>query len=234
MKSTAAPDKTRQISLQVDENDSISMIFSLPPADVFLQKTGVIIAHGAGNDMDHPLLIAIAEGLAEAGYIAARFNFPYKEKGLKIPDRQEKLEQTWIKILEYFQGNAGFKLDGVIAIGKSLGGRVAAQLVAADRLNVSGLVFLGYPLNPPGQTEQLRDAHLYRISIPMLFIAGTRDSLCDMSKLRMVLKRMSSPWDLSIVEGGDHSLDLPASAGVPPGKMHANLTARIIRWLKGR
>lgn len=218
--------------LHVNDKDLISIAISLPPGDIVPQKTGVIIAHGAGNDMDHPLLIAIAEGLAKAGYITARFNFPYKERGLKAPDKQEILEQTWIKVVEYFKNEGGFEMDGVVAVGKSLGGRVASQLVAADRLNVNGLVFLGYPLHPPGQTEQLRDDHLYRISIPMLFFTGTRDSLCDMSKLRMVLKRMSSPWDLSIVEGGDHSLDLPASAGIPPEKIHANLTTRIIRWLK--
>lgn len=224
----------QKTSLRINDKDLISIAISLPSGDTDRQKTGVIIAHGAGNDMDHPMLIAIAEGLAKAGYITARFNFPYKEKGLKAPDRQEILEQTWIKVLEYFRDDKSFELDSVVAVGKSLGGRVASQLVAADRLNVSGIVFLGYPLHPPGQTEQLRDTHLYLIKIPMLFFAGTRDSLCDMPKLRMVLKRMSSPWDLSIVEGGDHSLALPASAGVPPEKIHANLTTRIIRWLKTR
>ncbi|MCK9197017.1 MAG: dienelactone hydrolase family protein [Syntrophales bacterium] len=220
--------------LSVNDKDLISIAISLPPGDTARQKTGVIIAHGAGNDKDHPLLIAIAEGLAEAGYITARFNFPYKEKGHKAPDRQEILEQTWIKVLEYLQGKDGFELESFVAVGKSLGGRVASQLVAAGRLKVSGLVFLGYPLHPPGHPEQLRDAHLYRISIPMLFFAGTRDSLCDMSQLKMVLKRISSPWDLSIIEGGNHSLALPASAGVSPEKIYANLTTRIIRWLKTR
>lgn len=221
-----------QTLLSVDDKNRISIAFSLPPEGTPRQKTGVIIAHGAGNDMDHPMLRAVAAGLAEGGYIAARFNFPYREKGLKAPDRQEILEQTWIKVSEYTTKDAGFELDAVVAAGKSMGGRVASQLVAAGRLDARGLVFLGYPLHPPGEGEPLRDAHLYRIAIPMLFCAGTRDPLCDLSKLRTVLTRLTSPRDLAIVEGGDHSLDLPAAAGVPPERIHANLTARIIRWLK--
>jgi len=223
-----------KISIPVDDKHSLSMVFSLPTGVAAVRETAVIIAHGAGNDMHHPLLADVAAGLAAGGYPVARFNFPYKEAGRKAPDTQAVLEDSWLAAAAYLQKETSLAPAGIMAAGKSLGGRVASQLVAAGRLSVRGLIFLGYPLHPPGQPEHLRNAHFAAIGVPMLFFAGTRDPLCDLAVLRPVLKRLTAPWDLSLIDGGDHSLALPAAAGIPPEKIHANITARIIRWLKAR
>jgi len=231
---TTAPQKDERILLRIDDKHSVSLAFSPPDPRAVGQRTTVVIAHGAGNDMEHPLLTDVAVGLAAAGYPAVRFNFPYKVAGRKAPDRQEVLEDSWLAVVAYLKKEGGLPQDGIVAAGKSLGGRIAAQLAADGRLPVRGLIFLGYPLHPPGQPEHLRDAHLYRIATPMLFFTGTRDPLCDLTVLRPVLQRLTAPWELSLLEGGDHSLALPAAAGVPPAKIHANLATRIIRWLQAR
>jgi len=222
------------ILLPIDDKHSVSLVFSLPEGDTPRQRHTVVIAHGAGNDLAHPLLADVAAGLATAGYTAVRFNFPYKVAGRRAPDRQEVLEASWLAVMAYLEQERGLAPADIVAAGKSLGGRVASQLAAAGRLAVRGLIFLGYPLHPPGQPEHPRDAHLYQIAVPMLFFAGTRDPLCDLTVLRPVLKRLTAPWELSLIEGGDHSLALPAAAGVPPARIHANLVSRIIRWLKAR
>jgi uncharacterized protein len=84
-----------------------------------------------------------------------------------------------------------------------------ASHVAAAGEPCSGLVFLGYPLHPPGRTDKLRAEHLGRIAVPMLFIEGTRDPFCDLDLLRRVLKKLKAPTTLHIIEGGDHSFRVP-------------------------
>ena len=145
-----------------------------------MKRTGVIVAHGAGNDMETPLLVAFSEGLAAAGYPTLRFNFLYKENGRKTPDRYGTLAETWRQAAVFFRERLSRQIDSWVAAGKSMGGRVASQMVADGLLAAGRLVFLGYPLHPSGNKESLRDAHLYRISVPMLFFAGTRDPLCDL------------------------------------------------------
>jgi hypothetical protein len=112
-----------------------------------------------------------------------------------------------------------------------MGGRVASQMAADGLLPVAALVFLGYPLHPPGKKEQLRDAHLYRIAAPMLFFAGTRDALCDTDLLKNVLSRLSAPWELETIAGGDHSFDLPKSSGVAAEDVYEKIMKKTDRWL---
>ncbi|MEJ2363766.1 MAG: hypothetical protein P8017_03640, partial [Deltaproteobacteria bacterium] len=116
--------------------------------------------------------------------------------------------------------------------GKSLGGRVASQMVGEGLLPADGLILLGYPLHPPGKKEKVRDSHLYRISIPTLFFAGTRDSLCDLGLLRSVLARLTAPWHLETIEGGDHSFRVPKSAGLTEKEIHQRITEKTNRWLQ--
>ena len=120
-----------------------------------------------------------------------------------------------------------------MAAGKSLGGRIASQMAAEGDLPVERLIFLGYPLHPPGKKDKVRDAHLYRITIPMLFFAGTRDSLCDMQLLREVLARVAAPWELEVIEGGDHSFQVPKSYAIKPTEIHERILCRTVEWLGG-
>jgi predicted alpha/beta-hydrolase family hydrolase len=93
------------------------------------------------------------------------------------------------------------------------------------------MVFLGYPLHPPGDKEKLRVAHLFQIRVPMLFFAGTRDSLCDPSLLRKTLKKLSVPWDLEVIEGGDHSFHVPQSSGLTEEAIFGRILQKTVEWL---
>lgn len=220
----------KKLTIPVTKDESVSAILTMPSGKIL--KTGVITAHGAGNDMENELLVAFTEGLANAGYPALRFNFPYKEKGLKAPDSQGKLEDTWMAVCHYFQESSEVSVDKIIAAGKSMGGRVASQLIAVKKLPVDGLILLGYPLHPAGDHSKIRDAHLYNIELPMLFFAGTRDSLCDLKKLQNVLKKLSAPWELEIIEGGDHSFHVPKSMGIKDYEIYERIVKTARQWIE--
>ncbi len=222
----------QRLTISLAAHESISAILTLPPNKKRVPRTGVITAHGAGNDMENPLLVAFTDGLAKAGYPALRFNFPYKEKGRKTPDRPGKLEDTWAAVCRYFREESGEDVTRIIAAGKSMGGRIASQMAAEKKLPAEGLIFLGYPLHPPGDLSGIRDAHLYRIEVPMLFFAGTRDLLCDLGKLRAVLGKLSVPWKLDVIEGGDHSFHVPRAMGISESDIFARIVKTTMKWLE--
>jgi uncharacterized protein len=221
----------QRATVPLTAHESVSAILTLPPDKKPARGAGVITGHGAGNDMENPLLVAFTDGLARAGYPALRFNFPYKEKGLKAPDRLEKLEDTWAAVCRYFRENSGIDATRIIAAGKSMGGRIASQMAAEKKLPVEGLIFLGYPLHPAGDPSRIRDAHLYRIEVPMLFFAGTRDSLCNLGKLQAVLDKLPAPWKLDILEGGDHSFHLPKAMGISESDVFDRIVNTTTQWL---
>jgi hypothetical protein len=210
--------------------ESVSAVLHLPAK--MRSNIGVITAHGAGNDMENPLLVDFAKGIAAAGWPAFRFNFPYREKGLKAPDSQTILEKAWAAAFEAFQNNPNVRVNHVIAAGKSMGGRVASQMVAEGKLHAEGLIFLGYPLHPAGDKTKIRDSHLYDIKVPMLFFAGTKDTLCDLAILQSVLERLSASWRLEVIEGGDHSFKVPVSVGVGESEIHGGIVQAAVRWIE--
>lgn len=218
-------------SIQIIGVGNVSAVLSGPDQLSDSNKTGVIIAHGAANDMNNSLIVAVADGLAAAGYTTLRFNFPYKEKGKKSPDTEPTLIRTWQAALSRLLKNERFPVDRIVAAGKSMGGRIASQMVATDQMAVEALIFLGYPLHAPGRTDKLRDSHLYEIKKPMLFFAGTRDPLCNMEKLREILRRVPGQCDLEIVEGGDHSFRLPKSSSISADSVHQHVVEKCLQWL---
>lgn len=210
----------------------ISAILSIP--DKFMPKRtpAVILAHGAGNGMFHPLLSHAANLLAEANLLCMRFNFPFRDEDRNLPDPEGVLEAAWVKAYEFLKGHPEYRPSWIVAAGKSLGGRIASQAVAENHMQVRGLVFLGYPLHSSGRTETLRDAHLYRIRVPMLFFAGTRDPLCNLDRLGKVLARMDAVSTLEVIEGADHSFKLPESSGVTEQEVYARILGKTLSWLK--
>ena len=122
-------------------------------------------------------------------------------------------------------------MDRIIAAGKSLGGRVASQMAARGDLPAARLIFFGYPLHAPGKKDVLRDAHLYEIKMPMLFFAGTRDTLCDLTELKHVLCKLEASWDLEVIEGGNHSFDLPKSYETSEQDVYDRILNKSLEWL---
>lgn len=189
--------------------------------------SAVILAHGAGNDMEHPLLREVHGRLAAHTIAAARFNFPYKEAGRRIPDPPRLLEQTWLTVIRELA--AHIRPERLFLGGKSMGGRIASHLVASGA-RAAGLVFLGYPLHAANRPEQLRDEHLGRINCPMLFVQGTRDALCRLDLLQPVLDRLPQAT-LHLVPEGDHSLHLPKRAGRDEQEVYREVGEVVARWI---
>jgi predicted alpha/beta-hydrolase family hydrolase len=222
--------KSEKVKIKIDD-EGVSGVVLAPDSLNANSKTGLIFAHGAGNDMNHPLLVFVSQGLAEKGFITLRLNFQKKQKLKTRPDSQGKLIQTWVCVYDFLKSGYSYKCEKIIAVGKSMGGRVASQMIAQRLMDVDGLIFLGYPLHAPGKKDTLRDAHLYDIKNPVLFFAGTRDSLCDLSRLNGVLDKLICQWDLEIIEGGDHSFNLLKSDPRTQQDVHRQVLTRCLDWL---
>jgi predicted alpha/beta-hydrolase family hydrolase len=161
----------------------------------------LVMAQGAGGTMRTALLDGFAAGLAAAGVACLRFNFAYSEAGKRSPDREPALRAVWAAAFERGTGLGG----PVWAGGKSMGGRIASMMVADGELEAAGLVLVGYPLHPPGKPDRIRDKHLDRVDVPMLFLQGTADPFARWDLLTGVLERLGNRGTLRPVDGGDHS-----------------------------
>lgn len=188
----------------------------------------LVLAHGAGAGMEHPLLAGFCHAIAEARIATYRFNFPYVERGRKAPDREPLLRAAWLAAFEDASSRAGDR--PVLAGGKSLGGRIASMCVA-DGMLAAGLVFLGYPLHAPGRPSADRARHLERIRVPMLFVQGTRDALADLGQLLPVLERLGDRATLERVDGGDHSFKVPGPK-VDPAQVGAALAGAVAPFVR--
>jgi uncharacterized protein len=145
-------------------------------------------------------MVASARALEAAGLEVVRFNFAYRQRGSKLPDRMPRLVEEFTGVAE--KARSGKKL---LIGGRSMGGRVASMM-AAEGFACDGLLLLAYPLHPAGKPEKLRDAHLPKIRVPVLCFNGTRDELCRHDLMEQALKTVSTRWDMCWIEGADHSL----------------------------
>jgi predicted alpha/beta-hydrolase family hydrolase len=182
----------------------------------------LVLGHGAGGTIHTPQLKQYAELIAERGLGAVRFNFAYAEARKKAPDRAEKLEACYRAVAAAVAERA----QNLYLGGRSMGGRIASQIVAAG-VPAAGLVFLAYPLHPPGKPERLRDAHLGDITCPMLFIQGTRDSFARTDLLDATIARLPNAT-LHRVENGDHSHKVP---GRTPADVTAEMVEATMDWV---
>jgi predicted alpha/beta-hydrolase family hydrolase len=180
----------------------------LEPAAVGPGKAVFVAAHGAGSHMDHRSMLQLSEVLRSRGFDVVRFNFLYREKDGRTPDRMPKLQSCFSAVVNRFRTELpGEKL---IIGGRSMGGRVASML-AAEGFACDGLLLLAYPLHPAGQPERLRDAHLPSIKVPVLCINGTRDPLCQKDKMTRAIDGLG--WHMHWLEGKDHSFAVTAEVG---------------------
>ncbi|HWL64973.1 MAG TPA: alpha/beta family hydrolase [Actinomycetota bacterium] len=190
-------------------------------------RAALVLGHGAGSGMESPFMAEFASGLAQRGVTTYRFNFLYTEQGRKAPDRQPILEATFAAVAEAV---AEREPRPVFLGGKSLGGRIASHVVASGG-NAAGLAFLGYPLHPPGRPDRIRDAHLIEISVPMLFVEGTRDPFCPLDTLEKVRGRLKARSEVAVIEDGDHSLKVRKSSGRDSGAAWAEAMDAVAAWI---
>ena len=189
----------------------------------------IVVAHGAGAGMDHPFLVGFAQACLEEGMATMRFNFPYVESGRRSPDTEAVLRDTWRAVFD--AAWARRKKEPIWASGKSLGGRLASMCAADAEIDPAGLVFLGYPLHPPGKPERIRDEHLYRVEVPMLFLQGTSDPFASPELLHQVVNKLGDRATLVPFEGGGHSFEVRGRKRDPRevGASLAPPTAAFIR-----
>src|SRR5271165_2483687 len=172
----------RHVEIQVTPSVTISGLLLVPAEATCMY----VLAHGAGAGMRHPFMTAVAEGLASRGIATLRYQFPYMERGIRRPDPPQLAQGTVRAAVEAVRNTLPAMPS--LAGGKSFGGRMTSQAQAAAPLpGVRGLVFFGFPLHPPDKPSIDRGSHLSKITIPMLFLQGTRDNLADLALLRPLL-----------------------------------------------
>lgn len=198
---------------------------------------GLVMAHGRANDLNQPLIVFVTEYLAGQGVASSlRFNFPYAERGSDSPDRPAVLETTFRRAHDTLADDTICPPGAVFLGGKSMGARIAAELVSkgpeAEGLLTAGLIFLGFPLHAAGRKEKPGLEPLRRINVPSLFLAGTRDPFADPDLLQRTVAGLDVPGSLHVVEGADHSFHLPASAGVPQEEVFRSIAERIAEFIQ--
>jgi predicted alpha/beta-hydrolase family hydrolase len=192
---------------------------------------GLVVAHGAGGGQNTPFMVRTAEGLAARGITAATFDFPYMAARKSVPDRPPVLEQAWREAIDEARSVMG--AVPLFIGGKSMGGRISSQVAAQGVEGVVGLVFLGYPLHPPGKPEQRRDAHLPAIAQPMLFVQGSRDAFGTADEIRALLPKLQRAT-LHEVPGGDHSFKVSGRGAPKPAAVHDGILDAVKEWVRHR
>jgi uncharacterized protein len=192
---------------------------------------GIVLAHGAGAGQASRFMVQAATGLAGRGISAATFDFPYMAAGRKVPDKAEVLERAWREAVD--AAREAWPGVPLVIGGKSMGGRIASHIAAADGEGLAGLVFLGYPLHPPGRPHQRRDAHLPSIAAPMLFVQGTRDAFGTADEIRALLPRLQCA-SLHEVAGGDHSFKVAGRGAPGPERAMAEILDAVADWMPHR
>lgn len=200
-------------------------------------RATLVLSHGAGADQRHRFMVAVANGLAARDVSVITFNFLYTEQRRRTPDRPPVLEQTWRAVLD---GVAPTLASGgrLVVGGKSMGGRIASQVLASRPQTdawerVSGLVLLGYPLHPPGRPDQPRIKHLPDIKVPVLVVQGARDTFGTPEEIEPVFRVIPTRVDFEFIERGDHSFAVPKSTGRTERQVLDAVCERVASWVVG-
>jgi predicted alpha/beta-hydrolase family hydrolase len=189
-----------------------------------------VLAHGAGAGMTHAFMAAVAAELAARGVATLRYQFPYMERGSKRPDPPALAQAT----VRAAVATAGRRLPGLplLAGGKSFGGRMTSQAQAAAPLaGVRGLAFLGFPLHPAKKPSRERARHLFDVTIPMLFLQGTRDALASLDELEPLCEALGSRAVLRLYSDADHSFHVPARSGSSDALVRGEMLDAFAKWI---
>ncbi len=214
------------VRIDLDERTSVSGLLRLPCA----AHACLVLAHGAGAGMRHAFLETIATELGKLEVATLRYQFPYVERKSRRPDPPELCHAT----VRAAVAAAAVAAPGLplFAGGKSFGGRMTSQAQARSPLpGVRGLAFLGFPLHPAGKPSTTRAEHLVQVSVPMLFLQGTRDELADLTLIETVSAGLGSRATLRIFDQADHSFHVPARSGRTDREVLGELASAIRDWI---
>ena len=217
----------KSLKIKVSANiGSVSAIYYSPAK----AKQVLVFAHGAGVSMKSKFMEQVSQSLAGLGIAILRFNFPYMEKGKKMPDTKPVCTAT-VKAAVEKASKLAPKLS-LFAGGKSFGGRMTSTAASEGLIpNVKGIIFFGFPLHAPGKPSNDRAEHLYKVEIPMLFLQGSRDALASLDMLKPVIKIIGKKADLFVTEGGDHSFHCPKEYGINDSEVIGMICSRVKKWM---
>jgi len=212
------------LELRVDER-RVSARLDRPTS----AKACLVLAHGAGAGMHHAFMRDVVDALGRARIATLRYQFPYMESGARRPDPPRLLHAT---VRAAIRRAAELATDlPLFAGGKSMGGRMTSQAASEEELaGVSGLVFFGFPLHPPKTPSVARAEHLSRVTLPMLFLQGTRDALADLALVRGVVGDLPRAT-LHVVEGADHGFDVLVRSGRTRAEVLDELASTTADWM---
>ncbi len=220
-----------RIAVKINDRESVTALL-YPASKQKRAAVTVLLGHGAGANQLSGFMRMIAGGLAARGFDAMTFNFLYAEQKRSFPDPKARLESCYRAVIDAALGQRKLKQNRLVIGGKSMGGRIASQVASINPDGIDGLVFLGYPLHPPGRPDKLRAEHLPEIKAPMLFVQGARDTFGTNKEISAVIKELRLPATLYAVEGGDHSFKVPKSARVPQQQIYEMVMDKIGEWTR--
>lgn len=216
--------KSLRISISETIGD-VSALFYSPDKTKYV----LVFAHGAGVGMNNKYMEQVSLSLAELGIATLRFNFPYMEKGKKVPD-PAKVSCAAVSAAVTKASELCPKIP-LFAGGKSYGGRMTSTAASEGMLpNINGIVFFGFPLHAPGKPSNDRAEHLYKVSVPVLFLQGTRDALASLDLLKPVIKKIGKKAELFIIEGADHSFHVPKDNKLKDSEVIEVICEEIKKW----
>ena len=226
VKQTVVANPAKAVTIAVDDAHRVSGLLKVPPK----ARACYVMAHGAGAGMTHSFMANFATDLAERGIATLRYQFPYMERSSKRPDTP-KLAQATVRAAVAAASCLVPELT-LFAGGKSFGGRMTSQAQSAAPLaGVRGLVFVGFPLHPPGKPGDERGAHLFDVHIPMLFLQGTRDEFAERSLLKALVKKLGARATLTLFDDADHSFHVPARLGKRDAQIRAEMADSLAAWV---
>jgi predicted alpha/beta-hydrolase family hydrolase len=219
-------DSAEGLTIDLEDGRTVSGLLLMPPQPLAC----LALAHGAGAGMTHPFLSAFAAGLAGRRIATLRYQFPYMERGSKRPD-PPKVAQATVRTALVLARRLAPRIP-LFAGGKSFGGRMTSQAQAESPLpGVTGLVFLGFPLHPPGRPSDERGRHLLDVQVPMLFLQGTRDDFASLNLLRPLIERLGARATLEAVADADHSFRVPARTGRSHEEVFSGMLETMAAWM---
>ncbi len=218
-------DTVEELRFAVEGAGEVSALVLRPAKALWLWA----LAQGAGAGMSHPFMEKLANELASVGVATLRYQFPYMEERRRVPDKPAVLTAT-VRAAVRAAAEAAPGLP-LLAGGKSMGGRMSSQAAAERPLDgVPGLVFFGFPLHPPKQPGMKRAEHLAKVTVPMLFLQGTRDELADLKLLRPVCAKLGPRATLHVIETADHSFHVLKSSGRSDAEVLRELAETTVSW----
>ena len=193
----------------------------------------VLLAHGAGADMHAAALTTVADALAGARVPSLRFDFPYRLAGRRAPDRPPVLLAAVRDAAAELARRAKVPPERLVLGGRSMGGRIASMVAAADvdGIPALGLTLLGYPLHPPGKPDRLRVEHFPALTMPVLFVSGTRDAFGTPEELQRHAKKIKGAVEFSWIETGDHSFKPLKASGLSAADALAEVAGAVVDFV---